>query len=70
MFKIQLKYFLIPSLLLVIGKLFSNFSRPKHEMDEGKPYGGWPHIWSGSGISYRKQGAEKFEPIPAESFKH
>ena len=33
-------------------------------------YGGWPHIWSGLGINYRKQGADKFQPIPAESFKH
>ena len=33
-------------------------------------YGGWPHIWSGLGINYRKQGAEKFEQVPIESFKH
>ncbi|MDN5202202.1 family 20 glycosylhydrolase [Fulvivirgaceae bacterium BMA10] len=33
-------------------------------------YGGWPHIWSGLRISYRKQGAEKFESIPLENFKH
>ena len=33
-------------------------------------YGGWPHIWSGLGINYRKQGAEKFEQVPFERFKH
>ena len=33
-------------------------------------YGGWPQAWNGFRINYRKQGAEKFEPIPAEKFKH
>ncbi|MDN5213647.1 family 20 glycosylhydrolase [Fulvivirgaceae bacterium BMA12] len=33
-------------------------------------YGGWPQIWNGFRISYRKQGAEKFKLVPVERFKH